>query len=100
MVDAHSLAGRVVLVTNGVYQIGGAAVSGMSNRVAVTYLALPEYGMSNSSSFQIELFFDGIIRMTWLQIDAVNAAVGLARGIGQPVGQFNPQKRTACPSSN
>jgi hypothetical protein len=54
--------------------------------VAVTYLAVPEYGTSNSNTLQIELFFNGIIRMTWLQIDAVNAVVGLARGIGQPVG--------------
>jgi hypothetical protein len=58
----------------------------LSNRVAVTYLAVPEYGVNNTNNFQMELFFNGIIRVTWLEIDAVNALVGLSRGTGQPAG--------------
>ena len=56
----------------------------LSNRVAVTYLNVPEFGVASQNSFQMELFFNGIIRITWLQIDAVNAVVGLSAGAGVP----------------
>ena len=58
----------------------------LSNRVAVTYLNVPEYGVANANNCQMELFFNGVIRMTWLHIDAVNAIVGLSRGTGFPAG--------------
>lgn len=57
----------------------------LSNRVAVTYVNVPEFGVANQNSFQMELFYNGIIRITWLNIAAVNATVGLARGTGVPV---------------
>ena len=56
----------------------------LSNRVAVTYLNVPEFGVASQNSFQMELFFNGIIRITWLHIDAVNAVVGLSAGAGVP----------------
>jgi len=56
------------------------------DRVAVTWLDVPEYGIPNRNNFQIELFFDGRIRMTWLDVAAPNAVVGLSPGQGVPNG--------------
>ena len=58
----------------------------LSNRVAVTFENIPEYQDSNSNSFQIELFFDGTIRITWLQITATDGLAGLSQGYGMPFG--------------
>jgi uncharacterized repeat protein (TIGR01451 family) len=51
-----------------------------SDRVAVTYLYLPEYREANENSFQAELFFDGRIRLTWLDIEASSGLTGLSGG--------------------
>jgi len=56
----------------------------LADRVAVTFEDVPERGTSNGNSFQIELFFDGTIRLTWLGLDAGDGLVGLSRGQGVP----------------
>ena len=56
-----------------------------SDRLAVTYQNVPEFGMVNQNSFQIEMFFDGKIRITYLRIDASDGLVGLSRGDGEPI---------------
>lgn len=56
----------------------------LTDRVAVTWLAVPQNGMFDSNSFQIELFFDGRIRITHLQVDAQDGLIGLSRGGGVP----------------
>jgi len=56
----------------------------LTDRVAVTFEDVPERGTSNANSFQIELFFDGTIRLTWLGLDAGDGLVGLSRGQGVP----------------
>jgi uncharacterized repeat protein (TIGR01451 family) len=61
----------------------------LNNRVAVTFLNVPEYGMGNINSFQIEMFFDGMIRLTYLRIDAASGLIGLSAGGGVPV-DFRP----------
>ncbi|MEO5804588.1 MAG: putative Ig domain-containing protein [Verrucomicrobiota bacterium] len=58
----------------------------MSNRVAVTYANVREFGTSNTNNFQIEMFFDGVIRITYLRIDAQTGLAGLSGGTGIPVG--------------
>ena len=58
----------------------------MSNRVAVTYLNVPEWNDSNTNNFQIEMFNDGRIRLTYLQIDATDGLAGLSAGYGIPAG--------------
>lgn len=59
----------------------------MSNRVAVTYLAVPEFGAaSQTNSFQMELFFDGRIRLTYLTVRAIDGLAGLSAGAGVPAG--------------
>ena len=52
----------------------------LANRFVVTYDNVPEYGVDNSNSFQIEMFFDGAIRLTWLRVDATNAQYGVSAG--------------------
>ena len=55
-----------------------------SDRVAVTWENIHEYCSSNSNSFQVEMYFDGRIRISWLEIDTETAVVGLSRGLGVP----------------
>jgi hypothetical protein len=57
----------------------------LSDRVAVTYQAVPSFGSATQvNSFQVELFFDGRIRVTYLNLNAPDALVGLSAGGGQP----------------
>jgi hypothetical protein len=58
----------------------------LSNRVVATWDRVPEYGAGNSNSFQIEMFFDGRIRVTYLRIDALRGLAGFSRGTGLPFG--------------
>ena len=52
--------------------------------VAVTWLKVPEYNGGNLNTFQIELFFDGRIRLSWLVVGAEGGVVGLSEGKGVP----------------
>ncbi len=58
-----------------------------ADRVAISYVDVPRFSAGGRNSFQVEMFFDGRIRLTYLQIDAVAASavvVGLSRGLGTP----------------
>jgi len=65
---------------------GGGMVSWkqLADRVVVTWENVPEYGSSNSNTFQIEMYFDGRIQLSWLAIEAENGIVGLSDGLGVP----------------
>ena len=52
----------------------------LADRVAVTWEGVPEFSSTNSNTFQIELFFDGRIDLTWLGIDSTDSVVGLSEG--------------------
>jgi hypothetical protein len=41
--------------------------------------------MTGTNNFQIELFYDGRIRMTWLDLATAGGVAGLSRGNGVPV---------------
>lgn len=56
----------------------------LDDRVVVTFENVPEYGLSNSNSFQIEMCFNGKIRITLLDIAADDGLVGLSEGDGLP----------------
>jgi hypothetical protein len=56
----------------------------LDDRAAVTFQNVPEYGSSSGNTFQTELFFDGRIRFTWLNIPCNDVLVGLSRGAGVP----------------
>jgi len=56
----------------------------LTDRVAVSWQNVPEYGRENFNTFQIEMFYDGTIRISWADIDAVRGIVGLSDGLGVP----------------
>jgi hypothetical protein len=56
----------------------------LADRAAVTWQNVPEYGTNNSNTFQIELFYNGNIQISWMRVDAVQAIVGLSNGLGVP----------------
>lgn len=50
-------------------------------RVVVTFSGVSELGTPyNSNTFQIEMYFNGTIRLSWLGMDATDGLVGLSRG--------------------
>jgi hypothetical protein len=55
-----------------------------SDRITVTWEDIPQYSKSNTYTFQVELYFDGKIRISWLEIETDNCIVGLSRGLGVP----------------
>ncbi|MBU0637481.1 MAG: hypothetical protein KKB50_01345 [Planctomycetes bacterium] len=52
------------------------------DRVAVTWHTVPEYDEFATNTFQIELFFDGRIQISWLDIAAADGLAGLSDGGG------------------
>lgn len=56
----------------------------MPDRVVVTYNDLPLFRTSLRHNFQVEWFFDGRIRLTWLELQTQGGLVGLSRGEGMP----------------
>jgi len=54
----------------------------LTDRAAVTFDNVPQNGMANANSFQIELFFNGTIRITYLNIDSLDNMAGLSAGAG------------------
>lgn len=86
--DAHFRAPRVAAWFDDLNPESGGTISWrqLSNRVAVTYAHLPEYGLDNDNNFQIELFFDGRIRITYLAMEAQDGLAGLSPGGGVPLG--------------
>ncbi len=56
----------------------------LADRVVVTFQDVPEYGRANANSFQIEMFFDGTIRITHLRLAATGGLAGLSQGLGLP----------------
>jgi hypothetical protein len=65
---------------------GGGTISWqqLADRAVVTYEGVPEYQTGNSNTFQVELFFDGKIRISWLEVDSSDSVVGLSEGNGIP----------------
>ncbi len=56
----------------------------LADRVVVTWENVHKYGDSNSNTFQVEMYFDGKIQLSWLEIAVENAIVGLSDGLGLP----------------
>lgn len=54
----------------------------ISQSVVVTWEDVPEYNSSNTNTFQVEMFFNGTIRISWLDISAKDGIVGLSQGLG------------------
>ncbi len=56
----------------------------LADRVAITWQSVPEFNNTNPNTFQIEMFYDGRIRLSWLEIGAAQNIVGLSNGLGLP----------------
>lgn len=56
----------------------------LSDRIAVTWWQIREYSADNASSFQVELFFNGTIALSLVDVAAANGIVGLSDGTGTP----------------
>jgi len=64
----------------------------MGDRVVVTWLNVPEYtsgtGGENPNTCQIEMFYDGRLSISYLDIDATDGLAGLSEGLGIPSDFF------------
>jgi len=67
---------------------GAVSVIQDAEKVAVTYEGVPTAAKQGDNSFQIEMFLDGTIRITYLGLDADSGIVGLSVGPGGGA-QFN-----------
>ncbi|MEW5702569.1 MAG: trypsin-like peptidase domain-containing protein [Candidatus Zixiibacteriota bacterium] len=83
-------------------QTGRVCYRQTTDRLAVTFADVPEYGSGTSNNFQIELYFDGRIALTYLAIAATDGLAGLSAGSGLPadlsesdLSQYGP-----CPCSD
>lgn len=62
----------------------------LPDRAVVTFVDVPSYSSGglyppeNTHTFQLEMMFDGVLRITWLDLFAVDAVAGLSRGAGTP----------------
>ncbi len=54
----------------------------LADQVAVTFLNVPQHGAGDSNTFQIEMFYDGRIVLSYLGIDALNVLAGISAGNG------------------
>lgn len=68
----------------------------LADRIAVTWWEVREYGSEATCTFQIELFFDGRIALSYLNIGARGGLVGLSRGTGVPA-DFRESDLSAYP---
>jgi hypothetical protein len=71
----------------------------LADRAVVSYVNVPEAGPTGANSFQVELFFDGRIRITWLGLTAVRGLAGISAGGGLPFDYLPSDLTTygACP---
>ncbi|MFB0525665.1 MAG: LamG domain-containing protein [Phycisphaerae bacterium] len=58
----------------------------LTDRVVATWQDVPGYGTTNSNTFQVEMYFDGRIRLAWLTVDSITGIVGLSEGLDVPTG--------------
>jgi subtilisin family serine protease len=64
---------------------GSVSVKELDDRAVVTWNAVPAYGHTTPNTFQVEMFYDGNIRLSWLSVAARSGLVGISEGIGLPL---------------
>ncbi len=62
--------------------IGTISYRWLADRIAVTWSGVPRFGATSPNTFQVELFDDGRIRITWLEMGNVTPIAGLSPGTG------------------
>ncbi|ETR64796.1 MAG: hypothetical protein OMM_15332, partial [Candidatus Magnetoglobus multicellularis str. Araruama] len=60
----------------------------LDDRVVVTFENVPDGSSSGANSFQVEMFFDGTIRITYLNVDITNCICGFSKGQGVASGFY------------
>jgi hypothetical protein len=65
-------------------QAGSVSWKQLADRMVVTWLNVTHHSGSNQNTFQIEMFFDGTITMSYLAIADADGLTGLSAGAGQP----------------
>lgn len=54
----------------------------LADRVAVTWENVPQHSTGDSNTFQVELFFNGEIRITYTDLEATDGLAGISAGNG------------------
>jgi hypothetical protein len=82
--ESHFYLPRISGYFSDLYSPAGGLISvaELDDRVAVSYYNVPDYYFFDLQSFQIELFYDGSIRITWLILTNPYGIVGLSDGSG------------------
>lgn len=70
-----------------------------SNCFVATYEQMEEWGAGGSNNFQMELFFDGRIRLSWLGLTCRSGLAGISGGSGLP-DEFRESDLVAYPSGD
>lgn len=80
----HFAQARVAALFDDLDPSSGGEVSwkALADRLAVTWADVPEFNTANGNTFQVELFFDGRIRLSWLALAATDGLAGLSDGLG------------------
>jgi hypothetical protein len=87
--DNHFMFPRISALFDDLSPNSGGQVSWkeLADRAAVTFENVPEYQENNPNNFQIEMFFGGSIRITYLGVSATDGLAGLSQGADTP-GDF------------
>ncbi|MCP4247430.1 MAG: S8 family serine peptidase, partial [bacterium] len=83
-IDDHFAQPRISLLFDDFDPTAGGTISWKheADRIAVTWQDVPEANASNLNTFQLEMYFDGRIQMTWLGLGASDGIAGLSEGLG------------------
>ncbi|HOX55770.1 MAG TPA: M36 family metallopeptidase [Candidatus Paceibacterota bacterium] len=86
--DSHFDRPRVSAMFHDLYPPGGGTIyrQELSDRAVVTFQGISGIGTTLPNSFQIELFYDGRIRLTYLTVNCLYNMVGLSAGQSVPAG--------------
>jgi hypothetical protein len=66
-------------------QGGRINVTELDDRVAVTWESIHEVFFNSVNTFQLELYYNGDIAITFLNIEAADGLVGISQGLGVPI---------------
>ena len=82
--EAHFALPRISALFDDLNPTAGGAVSYqvLADRVAVTYEGVYEYAYTEPNTFQVEVYFDGTIVVSYLDISAIDGLAGLSQGLG------------------
>jgi len=92
---------RISALFTDLYPPAGGAITRtqLVDRVVVTFQNISEYSPVNANSFQFELFFNGVIRLTYMSIEAKDGLTGLSRGTGVPADFTGSDLSSCAPSA-